>query len=232
MKSLIVIPARYNSTRLPGKPLLDIGGKTMIQRVWEQCVLSDSDEVVIATDSQLIYDNVSEYAKVVMTSPECESGTERAIEVHQKFSKYDIIINVQGDEPFIDPDDINLVINSAKLNPDKISTLVTTLNEQDALDRNCVKCICDYRDVCMFTRSPMYKSQKYTYKHIGIYGFSSKILETISTLDTKTINEEVDRLEQLRWLDNGLEMVISYTQNQSIGIDTPEDYNNALKLIK
>lgn len=232
MKSLIVIPARYNSTRLPGKPLLDIGGKTMIQRVWEQCVLSDSDEVVIATDNQLIYDSASKYAKVVMTSPDCESGTERLIEAYQKINTYGIIINVQGDEPFIDPEDINLVINSVKQNPDKISTLVTNLSEDDMLNRNCVKCICSYKEVCMFTRSPIYGFHHGAHKHIGIYGFSKKILETISTLSTKTINEETDKLEQLRWLDNGLRMIVSYTPNQSIGIDTEEDYINSLKLLK
>lgn len=232
MKSLVVIPARYNSTRLPGKPLLDIKGKTMIQRVWELCVLSNSDEVVVATDNQSIYEHVSQYGKVVMTSDSCESGTERVIEASLKFSEYDIIINVQGDEPFIEPEDINLTILSVKSNPDKISTLITGLNQDEARDRNCVKCICDYRTVSAFTRSPFYMHQKNVYKHIGVYGFSRKILETISTLNTKTLNEKEDRLEQLRWMDNEIGMIASYTRNKSIGIDTLDDYYNSLKLIK
>jgi len=232
MKSLIVIPARYNSTRLPGKPLLDIGGKSMIQRVWEACVLSNADEVIIATDNREIFDNVSEYAKVVMTSNRCESGTERVIEAALMFPEYDTIINVQGDEPFVDPEDIDIVINQVQTIPSKISTLITNLEQHEAQDRNCVKCVCDYKTVCMFTRSPLYFSNKTVYKHIGIYGFSRKNLETISTLSTKTLNEESDKLEQLRWMDNGLGIIASYTRNKSIGIDTLDDYYNSLKLIK
>lgn len=232
MKCLVIIPARYNSTRLPGKPLLDIKGKTMIQRVWESCVLSTSDEVVVATDNQKIYEHVSEYGKAIITSDSCESGTERVIEASLKFPEYDIIINVQGDEPFIDPEDINLVITSVKSNPDKISTLITNLDNIEARDRNCVKCLCDYRTVSMFTRSPFYMFQKNVYKHVGVYGFSRKTLETISALSTKTLNEESDKLEQLRWMDNGLGIIASYTRNKSIGIDTLDDYYNSLKLIK
>jgi 3-deoxy-manno-octulosonate cytidylyltransferase (CMP-KDO synthetase) len=204
----------------------------MIQRVWESCVISSSDEVVVATDNQKIYEHVSEYGKAIITSDNCESGTERVIEASSKFPEYDVIVNVQGDEPFIDPEDINLVITSVKSNPDKISTLITSLESGELRDRNCVKCLCDYRTVSMFTRSPFYKFQKNVYKHIGIYGFSRKTLETISTLSAKTLNEEADKLEQLRWMDNGLDIIASYTDNKSIGIDTIEDYNNSLKLIK
>jgi 3-deoxy-manno-octulosonate cytidylyltransferase (CMP-KDO synthetase) len=204
----------------------------MIQRVWESCVLSTSDEVVVATDNQKIYEHVSEYGKAIITSDSCESGTERVIEASLKFPEYDIIINVQGDEPFIDPEDINLVITSVKSNPDKISTLITNLDNIEARDRNCVKCVCDYKTVCMFTRSPLYYSNKAVYKHVGIYGFSKKNLETISALSTKTLNEESDKLEQLRWMDNGLGIIASYTRNKSIGIDTLDDYYNSLKLIK
>lgn len=231
MKSLVVIPSRYKSTRFPGKPLADINGKPMVQLVWESCINSDADEVVVATDSKEIYDKVSEFGKAVMTSERHSSGTERVAEASKLFPEYDIIINVQGDEPFINHEDINELIRSVKSNHNGVSTFVTYLSEEEGLDRNVVKCLAKYNRAMMFTRSPIYNQLKSVYKHIGIYGFRKSTLETISHLKDKTKNEIAENLEQLRWLDNNIEISVTFTPNSSIGIDTPEDLEKALKLI-
>lgn len=232
MKSLIVIPARYASTRFPGKPLVDMKGKTMIQRVYEQCLKSKADRVIVATDSSLIFDAVVKFGGTACMTKDCESGTERVYETALDMD-YDIIVNVQGDEPFINPDDINMVINGVKKTPTKVMTLVTKLIDDERLDRNVVKCLSKGFHPFMFTRSSVYLPHYPSgiHKHIGIYGFSYDTLETISKLTAKTPNEVADNLEQLRWLDNGINFRINYTGNRSIGIDTQKDMDDALKLI-
>lgn len=236
MKSLVVIPARYDSTRLPGKPMLEMEGKTMIQRVFEQCKKSSADHVIVATDNQTIYEHVNKLdgCEAIMTGPN-DSGTARVIEAVSKLNSiYDIIVNVQGDEPFISPDDIDSIINLVKKHPDKVATLVTNATMSEYTDRNVVKCILKNHTIFVdkFTRE--YSSLKNInyYKHIGIYGFSNSILETIGKMKDKTINEQSENLEQLRWKDNGVDFVTDFTPNSSIGIDTHSDYIEALKLLK
>jgi len=235
--SIVVIPARYNSTRFPGKPLADMKGKSMIQRVYEQCVKSNASKVVVATDNLLIYNEVIKFGGMVYMTKECESGTERVCEIvlgHGADIKFDIIVNVQGDEPFINPEDINKIIDMVKSNPNKIATLVTNFTKKELTDRNVVKVILDtneYKKAAMFTRSPVYGKLKNCFKHIGIYGFSYKMLETISALNDRTRNETIDNLEQLRWLDNGLKINTNFTEHKSIGIDTLKDLLDALKLL-
>lgn len=234
MKSLVVIPARYNSTRFPGKPLIDMKGKTMIQRVYEQCKKSSASTVIVTTDSKEIYEHVQDFGGKVYMSGECETGTERVINtVLELPDQYDIIVNVQGDEPFISPEDIDSVIVGVRTSPQHIMTLVTRLSDNDKKDRNVVKCLSKTNLPYLFTRSPIYSSVKLlgVYKHIGIYGFSNKVLETINKFKVKTINEQLENLEQLRWMDEGLRIKIAYTENQSIGIDTESDLIEALKLL-
>lgn len=231
MKSLIIIPARFNSTRFPGKPLIDLKGKTMIQRVWESCKKSNATEVLVATDNDKIYNEVLKFGKVVMTSEDCNSGTERVIEASLNFSEYDIIINVQGDEPFIDHNDINKLIKSIQKNPKYIHTFITKLSRSEFRDRNVVKCIVKDKKIVMFTRSSIYDNFDSIFKHIGIYGFSKKIIKKISNLKIKTENELNENLEQLRWMDNDFEMYSLYTPKHSIGIDVPNDYKNALNFL-
>lgn len=236
MESVIIIPARYDSTRFPGKPLIDMKGKTMIQRVYQQCLKADADKVVIATDSPKIFKHVKSFTDSVIMTGKHESGTDRIIAALFELEKtYDIIVNVQGDEPFISPDDINLIIDGVKECPDNVMTLVTYLNEKEKKDPNVVKCLsCNYKDVYMFTRSPFYSDYNLIEcnKHIGIYGFSDNTVYEISKLKEKTKNEIDSNLEQLRWMDAGIKFNVAYTRNSSIGIDTKEDLEEALKYYK
>jgi 3-deoxy-manno-octulosonate cytidylyltransferase (CMP-KDO synthetase) len=234
MKSLIVIPVRYDSTRLPGKPMALISGKPMIQHVYEQCIKSDADKVIIATDSILVKKHMESIGCEVYMTGQVTSGTNRIINCvlsNDKLQKYDIIVNVQGDEPFIHPDDINLVISSCKKN-ESVSTLVTKLEKDELIDRNSVKAYVDYNSqVLMFTRSPIFGKIKGFYKHIGIYAYNKKSLLSISEMGYSQ-NETIDNLEQLRWADNGLKVFASYTENKSIGVDTPEDLEKAILFSK
>ena len=141
MKSLVVIPSRWQSSRFPGKPLELIGEKPMIQWVWERVSKSNADDIWIATDDQRIFDVAESFGAQVMMTTQCDTGTERVIEVHQTINS-DIIVNVQGDEPFINPKDINLVIDLIKSNPNHIATLKTDLIDNELEDPNTVKIMC------------------------------------------------------------------------------------------
>jgi len=234
MNSLIIIPVRYDSTRLPGKPMALISGKPMIQLVYEQCLKSSADKVVIATDSILVKKHMESIGSEVHMTGKVTSGTNRVINClasNEKLQQYDIIVNVQGDEPFIHPEDIDLVINSCKKN-NGVSTLVTKLGKDELLDRNSVKAYVDFSGkILMFTRSPMYGKIKGFYKHLGIYGYNKKSLSLISEMNYSQ-NENIDNLEQLRWTDNGLKVFASYTDNPSIGVDTQEDLEKAILFAK
>ena len=230
-KTLIVIPARWESTRFPGKPLQMIGGKTMIQHVWERSCLSEADEVVVATDDQRIFDVCTEFGAQAVMTPECETGTERVIGV-QDLKNADIIINVQGDEPFIDPDDINTVINIVK-KFNVVGTLIAEVDDEDELlDRNVVKALVnEIGKVAMFTRSSVYLNHKNIYKHIGIYGYPKELLDRISIMPPSESSIK-DSLEQLTWLDNKIPMRAYKSLYPSIGIDTPEDLQKAKEIYK
>jgi 3-deoxy-manno-octulosonate cytidylyltransferase (CMP-KDO synthetase) len=229
MKVTVIIPARFNSTRLPGKPLAIIGDKPMIQHTWERACQSNADEVVIATDSLLISEVANNFgAKVIATSRWCETGTERIIEA-SKLIDSDIIINVQGDEPFINPLDINLIIKLVKSNLNSVATLRTDLIENEAMDPNAVKILTnDVGVAVMFTRSSLYDKTNFARKHIGIYGYSIETLNRISKLKP-TENSINNSLEQLTWMDNGIQIVSGYTEHKSFGIDTQEDLERANK---
>ncbi|RMG79850.1 MAG: 3-deoxy-manno-octulosonate cytidylyltransferase [Bacteroidetes bacterium] len=232
MKIIGIIPARYQSSRFPGKPLADIKGKTMIQRVYEQALLCpDLSEVIVATDDNRILNHVKEFGgKVVMTSPHHQSGTERCAEVLNQVS-CDAVINIQGDEPFIDPSQITQVAQLLK-NGNSIATLIKKIDDLTILNNpNIPKVVIDKTGKALyFSRAtiPYVRDHKAAlnthvfYKHIGIYGYLSKTLKEIVKLKPSPL-EIAERLEQLRWLENGFSIQTSETQIETFGIDVPED---------
>ena len=231
MKTIIIIPARWESIRLPGKPLAMIGDKPMIQHTWERACESNADEVIIACDSKIVYDAATEFGAQVIWTPDAETGTERVFGLFkQKTKDVDFIINVQGDEPFINPKDINEVIKVVHNHPDKVATMRTDLIGNEGKDPNVVKAICNAIGlVGMFTRSSIYMRTNFAYKHIGIYGYSSEILNKISLLEP-TESSIKDSLEQLTWMDNNIPIIASWTSYRSLGVDTRDDLLEANKI--
>ncbi|MES2107498.1 MAG: 3-deoxy-manno-octulosonate cytidylyltransferase [Bacteroidota bacterium] len=236
MKTLGIIPARYTSTRFPGKPLVDIAGKTMIQRVYEQakkCI--HLTEVIVATDDTRIYDHVLNFGgNAVMTSSDHQSGTDRCAEVAQHHPQYNVTINIQGDEPFIDPEQISKLAACFN-NPDtQIATLIKrVVNEQELFNVNSPKVIINkLSEAIYFSRSPLphIRGQGqdnwlscFTYfKHIGIYGYRADILQQITKLPVSSL-EKAESLEQLRWIENGYRVKVAETELETHAIDTPED---------
>jgi 3-deoxy-manno-octulosonate cytidylyltransferase (CMP-KDO synthetase) len=245
MKAIIVIPARYKSSRFPGKPLAMIGGKMMIQRVYERAMMTGSD-VYIATDDERIEDAVKSFGgKVVMTSSFHNSGTERCAEVVAKLPEnFSTVVNVQGDEPFIDPEQIKKVINLLKKDKQAhISTLVKKIrNSNEIFDPNIPKVVFDSKGYALyFSRSPIpyvrgSKEEEWFdkatfYKHIGIYGYRREVLLEITALDP-TQAEQAESLEQLRWLQNGYKIKTAVTEAETISVDTPEDVEKAELFLK
>ena len=231
MKTIIIIPARWESTRLPGKPLAMIGDKPMIQHTWERACESNADEVIIACDSKIVYDTATGFGAQVIWTPMAETGTERVIGV-QGLKKADFVINVQGDEPFVNPEDINEVIKIVHNHPDKVATMTTDLIGNEGKDPNVVKAISNAVGlVGMFTRSSIYMRTNFTFKHVGLYGYSAKVLTKIANLDP-TESSIKDSLEQLTWMDNNIPIVAGWTSYKSLGVDTTEDLIKANEILK
>lgn len=226
-KVIAVIPARWGSTRLPGKPLADINGKPMIQWVYEAVQKSNADKVIVATDHKDILNEVKKFGgEGIMTSTKHQTGTERVLEAYQHYKEdYGYVINVQGDEPIINENDINLLISVLKKNPLDIATLVGPLTKPQASDRNTVKALLDNNKIIMFTRSPVFTTQSlYVKRHIGIYGFSKVMTERIDkNIMIETSNEIVENLEQIRWGDNGISFNYARAAGLYKGIDTQKD---------
>ena len=236
--SIGIIPARYASTRFPGKPLVKINGKTMVQRVFEQASKSRLDMVVVATDDQRIYDHVESFnGRVVMTDAFHKTGTDRCSEVIRKpaYSSFDLVVNIQGDEPFIHPDQINLALDSLSANANfDIVTLVKRIEGKEELfDPNCVKVVFNKDQKALyFSRLPIPYSRnereetwldnKAYFKHIGLYAFRRKTLLELAGLPMGSL-EATESLEQLRWLENGYDIGVNFTPFETFGIDTPED---------
>lgn len=247
MKFLGVIPARYASTRFPGKPLADMNGKPMIQRVYEQ-VFSTVDELYVATDDERIEEAVKSFGgKVVMTSTEHRSGTDRCFEAYQKVGAgYDVVINIQGDEPFIHLEQIETLKACFNEQNSQIATLVqaylpTDDFESSLFNPNTPKVVINKaNEAIYFSRSiiPYIRGQKHTewlkqhtfYKHIGLYAYRSDILEQITSLP-QSVLEIAESLEQLRWIENGYKIKIGFTNQETVGIDTPEDMEKALSFM-
>ena len=242
MKIIGIIPARFASTRFPGKPLADIAGTSMVQRVYNQAKAAESlDEILVATESREVFDHVKSFGgNVIMTSPTHQSGTDRCNEALRRSGKfYEFVINIQGDEPFISPKLIDALASSLT-NKVELATLVKRIGSpKDLRNRNVVKVVLNYRkEAIYFSRSPIpfvrdheeeHWIQHHTYyKHIGIYAYRSDILDSITKL-RPSILEKAESLEQLRWVENGYAIKVTETALESKGIDTPEDIEIALK---
>jgi 3-deoxy-manno-octulosonate cytidylyltransferase (CMP-KDO synthetase) len=232
MKIVGIIPTRYAASRFPGKPLIDIGGKTMIQRVYEQALKANLAKIIIATDDERIHNAAKSFnANVVMTQVSHQNGTERCAEVMQILGNdFDACINIQGDEPFINPEQINKV--AALLQQvHNIVTLKKKITIQEELhNNNVVKVVCNKKDEALYFSRSVIPFQRNIeqgilenhFKHIGIYGFSKNTLEEIVQLPM-SILEKTESLEQLRWLENGYTIQVAETIFETIAIDTPED---------
>lgn len=234
MKKVIVIPARYESTRLPGKPLLEISGKSLIHLVYERARESRlKDRVIIATDDQRIIDAASSFgAEAVMTSPSCKSGTDRVFEA-VKDTDAGLIINVQGDEPFIRPDMIDLLFSVMENESLDVATLCAPVTDDNEYSNpNTVKVVLDKNGFALyFSRSPIPyvrngNTRPMLYKHIGIYGFKGEFLKQFVSMPKSRL-EETESLEQLRILENGFRIRVLTTHYDGFGIDTMEDLQRA-----
>lgn len=238
INSLGIIPARFASTRFPGKPLVQINGKSMIQRVYEQALKSQLDAIIVATDDQRIFDHIKDSnGRVCMTSSFHKSGTDRCAEVAAlpEFSDVKTIVNIQGDEPFIHPAQINKVVSVLNEKPQiEIATLIKKISSTDQLfNANTVKVLFDKKMKALyFSRSAIphirgedeknWLSKVDFYKHLGIYAFRRKTLLEVAQLPPSKL-EVAESLEQLRWLENGLTIGVETTDLESISIDTPAD---------
>ena len=247
MKFIGIIPARYASTRFPAKPLALLGGKTVIQRVYEQ-VAGILDEAYVATDDERIEAAVKAFGgKVVMTSVNHKSGTDRCYEAFTKVGEgYDVIVNIQGDEPFIQPSQLEAIKACFDDDKTQIATLVKPFTPTDGFDAlenvNSPKVVVDKQmNALYFSRSiiPYQRNadkcewlQGHTYyKHIGLYAYRAEVLKEITSLPQSSL-EKAESLEQLRWLENGYTIKVGITNVETIGIDTPEDLERAERFLK
>ena len=235
MKVLGIIPARYSSLRFPGKPLVDIAGKSMIQRVYEQAIkCKDLNKVLVATDDDKIFNHVKLFnGNVIITSSNHQSGTDRCAEAVEKIGEdYDIIINIQGDEPTINPFQISSLIKLLKNSKEGIGTLYKKIKSQKELDDlNTVKLIFnDDFEAINFFRENLF-DKILCNKHIGMYGFRKETLMEITRLPL-SINEKKHNLEQLRWLDNYYKIKVLETKIENISIDTIDDLKKLLNNTK
>ncbi|MDO5316229.1 MAG: 3-deoxy-manno-octulosonate cytidylyltransferase [bacterium] len=240
MKIVGIIPARYASTRFPGKPLALIKGKPMIQRVYEQALKSKLDAVVIATDDVRIADAVMDFGgQYVMTSPNHRSGTDRCCEALDLLkTKYDAVVNIQGDEPFIDPKQIDLLVDLIVRDDTPLASLAKRIDDADELfSPNAVKVVVNQEGNAMyFSRSPIpfmrnvdrdeWLAKGRFYKHIGIYAYKADVLHQVAHMEPSAL-EQAESLEQLRWLENGLAIRMALSDAENISIDTPDDLHRA-----
>lgn len=242
MKFIAIIPARYASTRFPGKPLAMLGGKPVIERVYEQ-VAGVLDDAVVATDDERIYDAVLAFGgRAEMTSPDHKSGTDRCWEAYLKQGKtYDVVVNVQGDEPFVRASQLEAVKRCFDDPATDIATLVRPFAATDGLEAlenpNSPKVVLDAQSRALyFSRSVIpylrgverseWLARHTFYKHIGLYAFRTEVLRAVTALPQSAL-EKAESLEQLRWLENGYKIGVGVTDAETIGIDTPEDLEKA-----
>ena len=248
MKFIGIIPARYASTRFPGKPLADMKGKPMIQRVYEQ-VEGVLDAVCVATDDERIAAAVRAFGgQAVMTSNQHRSGTDRCYEAYQKVGAgFEVVINIQGDEPFIHPEQIETLKRCFDDPATEIATLVKPFDpngdfESTLFNPNSPKVVFNKRmEALYFSRSiiPYIRGEQYTewlkthtfYKHIGLYAYRAATLREITALPQSEL-EKAESLEQLRWLENGYRIKVGITHQETIGIDTPEDMARAIEFME
>lgn len=243
MKTIGIIPARYGSSRFPGKPLAMIKGKTMIQRVCEQTWKSKLDDVVVATDDIRIADEVLKFGgKYVMTDPRHQSGTDRCCEALEILEEhYDAVINIQGDEPFIDPQHINLLVDMISRDDTQLASLVKRIDDEEELfGSNKVKVVMDKSgNALYFSRNPIpymrnvahekWLQKGCFYQHLGIYAYKAATLRQIATMQPTAL-ELAESLEQLRWLENGLSIRMAIVEAGSLAIDSPADLAKAIEM--
>ncbi len=242
MKAIAIIPARYASSRFPGKPIVHIGSKTMIQRVYERAkMVPELNDVIVATDDERIIDNITAIGgKAVMTATTHQSGTERCAEVLENLEEQpDIVLDIQGDVPFIELSHIQLVLNSFRQESTQIASLYTPINDLATLSNpNAPKVVFDNDfNAIYFSRSPIpylrdveksdWPASFRFYKHIGVYGFRSEILKEVVKLPVGRL-EKAESLEQLRWIEHGYKIHLSETDVESLAIDTHEDLSRVL----
>jgi len=236
MNILGIIPARYASSRFPGKPLVDIAGKSMIQRVYEQAAkCADLTDVIVATDDERIFDHVINFGgKAIMTADYHQSGTDRCAEVASLHTDFDVIINIQGDEPYIEPEQISKLAACFDAPDAQIATLIKRIKtEQELHNPNSPKVVVNnLNEAIYFSRSalphirgeqPQNWLEFYTYyKHIGIYGYRADVLQQITKLEVSSL-EKAEALEQLRWIENGYRIKVAETEFETYAVDTPAD---------
>ena len=236
----VIIPARYGSSRLEGKPLLRANGKPIIQWVWEKaCSSPNVDRVIVATDDERIFNACKEFgAEVEMTSVNHKSGSDRIAEVASRHNEIGYIVNLQGDEPLIEQENIELVIKGV-LEDDNadISTLVREIKEEDEVNNpNLVKCVFDFNNYAMyFSRSKIpYErniGKSKFYGHLGIYGYKKEALFKMTNLPQAPY-EAAESLEQLRALQNGMKIKVAIVKNVPVGIDTQEDFEKFKQMVE
>lgn len=247
MKFIGIIPARYASTRFPGKPLAMLGGKAVIERVYRQ-VEGVLDDVVVATDDERIFNAVQQFGgKVVMTSPDHKSGTDRVHEAYTLVGKgYDVVVNIQGDEPFIQAEQLLSLRQCFDDETVDIATLVKPFKPEDGFEAlenvNSPKVVVNKKmEALYFSRSiiPYTRGKEKNewlsghtyYKHIGLYAYRADVLHEITSLPQSSL-ELAESLEQLRWLENGYKIKVGISEIETIGIDTPEDLKRAEEFLK
>lgn len=239
MNIVCIIPARYSSTRLPGKPLAKIAGKPMIQHVYERAILAESpDQVIVATDHSLVYQTVIDFGgQAILTSPDHPTGTDRLAEVAERFPLVDLIINVQGDEPLIPPEIIDQLAEEFRSNQDlQMATLMTQMEPAEYNDPSAVKVVTDLNGYALyFSRSllpyPRNSAEVPVYKHIGIYAYRRDFLLKYAKLEPTPL-EQAESLEQLRALEHGYRIKVLKTDFKSIGVDTAEDLEKVNRLLQ
>ena len=247
MRFLGVIPARYASTRFPGKPLVDIAGKTMIQRVYERAAES-LEEVWVATDDARIEEAVKGFGgRVVMTSEACPSGTDRCREAAEKIAattnrSFDVVINIQGDEPFLHPEMFEKLMSCFDDGTADIATLVNpVVQSEEIFNPSEAKVVFDRdKSALYFSRSPVpfvmevekadWHEHHTFYKHVGVYAYKMDVLRKITELPVSPL-EATERLEQNRWLENGYKIKVEITKHESVPVDTPEDLERIQRLL-
>ncbi len=237
-----VIPARYASTRFPGKPLVDLWGKTMIRRVWERtCQAASVARVIVATDDERIYEEVSRFGgEVLMTRADHRSGTDRCAEVASLLPQAEVVLNIQGDEPMVLPTQIDLLVQTLHEAPScSMATLARRISAPDELfNPNAVKVVLSLTGQALyFSRHPIpyvrdtapeeWLRATAFYKHLGLYAFRRSALLQVARLPVASL-EAAEALEQLRWLAHGYTIAVGITEEESVGVDTPEDLQRLL----
>ena len=239
MKTVAVIPSRYGSTRLPGKPLLDICGKSLIQRVWEMVAhVHNIDEIIVATDDDRIAKTVQDFGgRAMVTSSDCQSGSDRVREVAQTVDA-DVYVNVQGDEPLLEPSAIEKLLDVFAQDANvQVATLCSPINQEEAMSPNLVKVVCDHAgNALYFSRAPLpfvreaNETGEYL-GHIGIYAYRREALRAFSSLPASPL-EQAEKLEQLRFLQAGIPIRVLEVPRMGVGVDTQDDLERVRTVIR